>query len=316
MARPPHRRARRRAADHGTHLVYELLDVAGPRKGARVDGPAAPRWVRCGRHGAHPLRLSRSLATMFLTWAARRRETEIRFIGERGSITWSGGTLTLERDGTGPAESFDHSAELDKASYAKWFADLFCDFATTLDSGDGAPHIAISRRSRLSWKTPTAARRSRARARHDRKWHAGLFVLAPRVRVSGRADRLGQLASDAGPHRVDVRAHRPAVTRSSTRAARWPGSSRWRPIAAAFVLAHVRGDHCGGCAQFPHTGHQRGRRAISRGRHGADTRQAACGGLRDPAQDAAFVCLRARVADRDRVGVRPAAARHVDRGVC
>ena len=73
---------------------------------------------------------------------ARRRETEVRFIGERGSITWSGGTLTLERDGKGPAESFDHRAELDKASYATWFADLFCDFARALDSGDGAPHIA------------------------------------------------------------------------------------------------------------------------------------------------------------------------------
>src|SRR5206468_2422383 len=72
----------------------------------------------------------------------RRRETEVRFIGERGSITWSGGTLTLERDGKGPAESFDHRAELDKASYATWFADLFCDFARALDSGDGAPHIA------------------------------------------------------------------------------------------------------------------------------------------------------------------------------
>jgi len=129
--------------DHGTHLVYELLDVAGPPQAVRA-------WTGRLRHGGYDVEDTAHIlfdypdrmATMFLTWAARRRETEIRFIGERGSITWSGGTLTLERDGTGPAESFDHSAELDKASYAKWFADLFCDFATTLDSGDGAPHIA------------------------------------------------------------------------------------------------------------------------------------------------------------------------------
>ena len=80
------------------------------------------------------------MATMFLTWAARRRETEIRFIGERGSITWSGGMLMLERDGH--TESFDHTVDLDKASYSKWFAGLFHDFAATLDSGDSARPMA------------------------------------------------------------------------------------------------------------------------------------------------------------------------------
>ena len=76
---------------------------------------------------------------MFLTWAARERETEIRFIGERGSISWSGGTLTLELDGQ--SESFDYSAQLEKASYSKWFAGLFEEFATTLDAGDGARQL-------------------------------------------------------------------------------------------------------------------------------------------------------------------------------
>ncbi len=129
--------------DHGMHLVYELLDVAGPPQAVRA-------WTGRLRHGGYDVEDTAQIlfdypdrmATMFLTWAARRRETEVRFIGERGSITWSGGTLTLERDGKGPAESFDHRAELDKASYATWFADLFCDFARALDSGDGAPHIA------------------------------------------------------------------------------------------------------------------------------------------------------------------------------
>src|SRR5712664_4054959 len=127
--------------DHGTHLIYELLDVAGP--------PAAVRaWTGRLRHGAYDVEDTAQLlfdypdrlASMFLTWAARRRETEIRFLGERGSITWSGGTLTLERDGK--TQSFDHSAELDKASYVKWFAELFHDFAATLDSGDCARQVA------------------------------------------------------------------------------------------------------------------------------------------------------------------------------
>ena len=127
--------------DHGTHLVYELLDVAGPPQTVRA-------WTGRLRHGGYDVEDTAQLlfsypgrmATMFLTWAARRRETEIRFIGERGSITWSGGMLTLERDGH--SESFDHTVDLDKASYSKWFAGLFHDFAAALDSGDSARPMA------------------------------------------------------------------------------------------------------------------------------------------------------------------------------
>ena len=48
--------------------------------------------------------------------------------------------LTLEQDGR--TESFDHTADLDKASYSTWFAGLFHDFAATLDSGDSARPLA------------------------------------------------------------------------------------------------------------------------------------------------------------------------------
>src|SRR3989449_7265015 len=83
--------------DHGTHLVYELLDVAGPPQAVRA-------WTGRLRHGAYDVEDTAQLvfeypdrmATMFLTWAARRRETEIRFSGERGRITGSGGILSLE----------------------------------------------------------------------------------------------------------------------------------------------------------------------------------------------------------------------------
>lgn len=127
--------------DHGTHLVYELLDVGGVPQSVRA-------WTGRLRHGGYDVEDTAQLlfsypdrmATMFLTWAARRRETEVRFIGERGSITWSGGMLTLERDGR--TESFDHTVDLDKASYSKWFAGLFHDFAATLDSGDSARPMA------------------------------------------------------------------------------------------------------------------------------------------------------------------------------
>src|SRR5437773_241592 len=59
--------------DHGTHLVYELLDVAGPPQAVRA-------WTGRLRHGAYDVEDTAQLvfeypdrmATMFLTWAARR----------------------------------------------------------------------------------------------------------------------------------------------------------------------------------------------------------------------------------------------------
>ncbi len=124
--------------DHGTHLIYELLDVAGPPT-------AVHAWTGRLRHhdydvedSAHLLlEFPDRLGKMFLTWAGQRRENRIRFIGERGTVEWSGGMLLLERDGQ--VEQFDHSAELDKAAYARWYADLFAAFAAAMDSGDTAP---------------------------------------------------------------------------------------------------------------------------------------------------------------------------------
>jgi predicted dehydrogenase len=75
------------------------------------------------------------LAAIFLTWAATRRETRAHFVGEFGSIDWSGGVLRLEREGH--VESHDLSAELDKSAYPRWFARLFRTFAAAIDEQDG-----------------------------------------------------------------------------------------------------------------------------------------------------------------------------------
>src|SRR6059036_2677048 len=135
--------------DHGTHLVYQLLDVAGL--------PAAvTAWTGRLRHRSYEVEDTASLhfeyperlVTMFFTWAARRRENRIRFVGERGAIEWVGGELRLERDGT--FERYDYSAELDKTAYQRWFAGLFESFVVSLDRGDPAraavPYIDDIRR--------------------------------------------------------------------------------------------------------------------------------------------------------------------------
>ncbi|HKW42096.1 MAG TPA: Gfo/Idh/MocA family oxidoreductase [Gemmatimonadales bacterium] len=121
--------------DHGTHLVYQLLDIAGLPT-------AVTAWTGRLRHAAYDVEDTASvrfdypgrLVTMFFTWAARARENRIRFVGDRGSIDWEGGQLRL--DGAAGTERLDCSAELDKSAYHRWFAGLFDAFVAALDRGD------------------------------------------------------------------------------------------------------------------------------------------------------------------------------------
>ena len=74
------------------------------------------------------------LGVVFLTWAADRRDSRIRFTGSDGSIEWSGGVLRLS--GRHGSLERDFSAELDKAAYYRWFASLFHEFADRIEQRD------------------------------------------------------------------------------------------------------------------------------------------------------------------------------------
>jgi predicted dehydrogenase len=120
--------------DHGTHLIYQLLDVAGSPL-------AVSAWTRCLLHRDYDvedtahliLEFPERAATVLLTWAGRGRENRMRFTGPRGTIEWIGSELRLEADdGT---EHLDVTAQLDKAAYPGWFARLFVEFAAALDDG-------------------------------------------------------------------------------------------------------------------------------------------------------------------------------------
>ncbi len=130
--------------DHGTHLLYTVLDFGGiPRMitaGVRTLGHASYEVEDTAQVS---LDYGNRLATLFLSWAARRRETRVHIVGDRGSITWIDGALTLERDGK--AVTMDCSRELDKSSYAQWFADLFTTFADTLDAGAASASADLAR---------------------------------------------------------------------------------------------------------------------------------------------------------------------------
>ena len=124
--------------DHGTHLVYQLLDIAGLPSSVGA-------WTGRLRHAAYDvedtaaLRLAYPdrLVTMFFTWAARARENRVRFVGDEGSIEWAGGELLLER--AGGIERHDVSSEIEKTAYHRWFAALFEEFVAALDRGESGP---------------------------------------------------------------------------------------------------------------------------------------------------------------------------------
>lgn len=120
--------------DHGTHLIYQLLDLAGmPR--------AVSAWTGHLRHTAYDvedtatiqLEYPGRLATMLLTWAGASRENRLRFVGETGAIEWNGPELTLRRGAQ--TERRDVGAATSKAAYHEWFAELFATFARAMDDG-------------------------------------------------------------------------------------------------------------------------------------------------------------------------------------
>ena len=126
--------------DHGTHLIYQALDVAGTPSAVRC-------WTGRLRHVEYDVEDTASLlleypervVSMFLTWAARHRENRIRFVGETGSIEWLGGELRLESQGQ--VKRLDFTRELDKASYWSWFAGLFAEFVAAMDAGAGEAQL-------------------------------------------------------------------------------------------------------------------------------------------------------------------------------
>jgi predicted dehydrogenase len=121
--------------DHGTHWLYLLMDVAGAP--TRVQS-----WTGRLRHSDYDVEDTahlllefgeHRLATMLVTWAATRRENRVRFVGEQGTIEWSGTQLSL--DSQTRKESVDLAAALDKKVYKEWFAALFARFTEAMDEG-------------------------------------------------------------------------------------------------------------------------------------------------------------------------------------
>ncbi|HEY4321176.1 MAG TPA: Gfo/Idh/MocA family oxidoreductase [Gemmatimonadales bacterium] len=121
--------------DHGTHLLYLLLDVGGMPLAVQAHLATLGHGSYDVEDTAHVvLDFPRRAATITLTWAGQERENRIRFIGSAGMAEWVGGTLRLVRR-DGQTESTDFSAQLDKREYAGWMSRVLGRFSDAMDNG-------------------------------------------------------------------------------------------------------------------------------------------------------------------------------------
>ena len=122
--------------DHGTHLLYLLLDVGGLPASIEAHLSTLGHSSYDVEDTAHLLLdYGKRVATLTLTWAARERENRIRFIGDDGMVEWVGGVLRLVRR-DGRTETTDFSSQLLKTEYAGWMSRILSNFADAIDRGE------------------------------------------------------------------------------------------------------------------------------------------------------------------------------------
>jgi predicted dehydrogenase len=127
--------------DHGTHLLYLLLDVGGMPRSMEAHLSTLGHSSYDVEDTAHLLLdYGSRLATLTLTWAGRERENRIRFIGDEGMVEWVGGMLrVVRRDGR--EETTDFSSQLLKTEYAGWMSRILGGFADAIDRGDSSASL-------------------------------------------------------------------------------------------------------------------------------------------------------------------------------
>jgi uncharacterized protein (TIRG00374 family) len=122
--------------DHGAHVFYQLRAVMGDAR--RVQ--ATVRTLEHKGYGVEDtacilLECDDAIAEVTLTWAAHRRETSFRLIGEHGEIAGDESEVRLF---TGGEQTVVHPGGLSgDSSHSDWYRPLFADFLRRVR--DGAP---------------------------------------------------------------------------------------------------------------------------------------------------------------------------------
>jgi uncharacterized protein (TIRG00374 family) len=149
-------------ADHGAHIFYQLAAVLGAPQTVQAT-------VRTLRHHGYEvedtalvtLDYGDALAQVRLSWAARRRQIQFRFVGEAGEITGGDSGLRLHAEATEEI-AFDKGMSQDSA-HADWYGPLFTGFVERVRRGDCSLQpleeaVAVSRITSRAYEASEAGR--------------------------------------------------------------------------------------------------------------------------------------------------------------
>jgi uncharacterized protein (TIRG00374 family) len=121
--------------DHGAHIFYQLRALLGePRTVQATVRTLQHHSYRVEDTALVVLDFGGCLARVSLTWAARRRAIEFRFVGERGEMVGDDRSLRVHAE-TQEEVRFDGGLSRD-SSHSEWYAPLFRGFAERVRSGD------------------------------------------------------------------------------------------------------------------------------------------------------------------------------------
>ena len=121
--------------DHGAHIFYLLRAILGEPKTVQ----ATVRTLQHGAYGVEDTALvvldfDSCLAQVSLTWAARRREIQFRFVGELGEVLGDDSGVRLHAD---TREDLRFAEGMSRgSSHSEWYAPLFRAFAQRVRTGD------------------------------------------------------------------------------------------------------------------------------------------------------------------------------------
>jgi len=123
--------------DHGAHVLYLLRSVLGePRAVRATTATLVHHDYRVEDTALVTLVYPAGLAQVNLTWAARRRATHYRFVGERGEIEGDDQRLWVHADRREEIQFGDGLSQ--DSSHSEWYSRLLREFLARVRRGDSS----------------------------------------------------------------------------------------------------------------------------------------------------------------------------------
>jgi predicted dehydrogenase/uncharacterized membrane protein YbhN (UPF0104 family) len=225
--------------DHGAHIFYQLRAILGePQSVQATVRTLQHRSYRVEDTALVVLDFGACLAQVSLTWAARRREIQFRFVGERGELVGDDRGVRVHAD-TLVQLRFDEGMSRG-SSHSDWYGPLFDDFAKRVRAGDRS-HDALEEAfyvTKLIARAYQSSREGRRLAFAEEPPSLAAETPGPEAVVAGLGGEV-QGAPVAPDSRRRSRLLRAAAAAAVVAAAAWTFRDvAWAPLWGQLMAAH------------------------------------------------------------------------------